>query len=109
MGVGEETGDLTIPEPPEPLDDGEKPFEGEFYDGEADLGPIGTEEHFDDVGTGAVLASIHVEEEFNNSEDVIVYMDSMTMPKSQPDATIVKDLLKSVKDEYEARGSSVKP
>ena len=56
MGLGEEIKDLTLPEPP---DDEEEPFEGELYDGETNIGPMDAEEYSDDVGTGAVIASIH--------------------------------------------------
>jgi hypothetical protein len=113
MGVGEEIRDLNISKDPEPLESSnnmeEEPFKGELYDGDTDIGPTDVEEYTDDMGPGAIIASIHVDKESDDSEDIIVYMDSMTTLKPQLDKTITTNLLKSIKDEYKSRGSGIKP
>src|SRR6266849_2168905 len=80
----EEPSSAENPETPEDI------FDGEEYDGEEDFGPTEEEPETDDVGTGAVIASIHVEEEENDEE-------------------VATELMKSIKEDYEVRGSGIKP
>jgi hypothetical protein len=107
MGADAEAEDET------PAEDEETPedlFDGEEYpDEDDDFGPAEGETQPDDVGTGAIIASIHVNEE--KDDDIVVYAATMAAetPKAGDDVTVATELLKSVKEDYEVRGSGIKP
>jgi hypothetical protein len=100
-------GDDTTSNEEETPDD---PFDGEEYEGgEEDFGP--TEAHStsdDDMGTGAIIANIHV----NDDEDEIIVhaatMAATTSPKTSDDNEVATELLNSIKEDYEVRGSGIK-
>jgi len=83
----------------------------EYIDYDDDFGPAEVEPEPDDVGTGAVIASIHVNEE--NDDDEVIYAATMattTKPSSSNDDTrVAAELIKSVKEDYEVRGSGIRP
>jgi len=83
----------------------------EYIDYDDDFGPAEVEPEPDDVGTGAVIASIHVDKE--NDDDEVVYAATMattTKPSSSNDDTrVVVELIKSVKEDYEVQGSGIRP
>ena len=89
------------------LGDESTPFEGENFDGEADA--LEADYYLDDAGTGAVLASIHCEERSDDGEELIAQMAVMTTRQATEDAAIATDLIKSVKDTFEAWGSGSQP
>ena len=63
------------------------------------------------MGTGAIIASVHVDED-EVDDDMVVYSAAMaatSTSKPSNDAAIATKLLKSVKEDYEVRGSGVKP
>ena len=85
----------------------------DIFNGEEDFGPTEEEPETDDIGTGAVIASIHVEEE-NDEEDneVVVYAATMATSRSdkhENDERVTTSLMKSIKVDYEVRGSGIKP
>src|SRR6266849_3020693 len=102
----EEPSSAENPETPEDI------FDGEEYDGEEDFGPTEEEPETDDIGTGAVIASIHVEEEENEEEDdLVVYAATMATSSSEKlenDEKVATELMKSIKEDYEVRGSGIK-
>jgi hypothetical protein len=64
--------------------------------------------HDEDMGT--TVASILIDDDSDNIEDdIVVYTAAMTNGGTRDDTTVVDDLLKSVKEKYEIRGSGIKP
>jgi hypothetical protein len=98
----------------------EEPFEGEDYDGEADVGFEPEDE--DDNGIGAVVATLHVDDsdndddvmasihviESDDDDDEVVYLAAATTSSAKDDRDIADELLRSVKTQYEERGSGMK-
>ena len=85
-------------------DDGE-PFEGENFEGDADV--LETD-YLDDVGTGAILANIRCEDATEYEQEIIAQMAALTRQTTE-DAAVAEDLVKSVKDAFELRGSGLQP
>jgi hypothetical protein len=53
-------------------------LDGAEYVGEDDFGPAEADLELEDFGTGAIVASIHVDKE--SEEDEVIYMATMAMP-----------------------------
>jgi len=85
-------------------DDGE-PFEGENFEGDADV--LETD-YLDDVGTGAILANIRCEDATEYEQEIVAQMAALTRQTTE-DAAVAEDLVKSVKDAFELRGSGLQP
>src|SRR5271169_3537973 len=100
----------TSAETTEPSEDN---FEGDEYEGEDDFGPAKDDsDPDDDVGTGAIIASVHVEEDAMEDNDEVVYSAAMATAntfKSNDDTAIATKLLQSIKEDYEVQGSGTKP
>jgi hypothetical protein len=87
----------------------EDTFDGDEYDDDVeDFGPAEVETESDDVGTGAIIASIHVDDA-PNDDDTVVYIAAMADSKPSDDVTVAQQLMQSVREDYELRGSGVKP
>jgi len=85
-------------------------FDGAEYIGDDDFGPTEDTPEFDDEGTGVIIASIHVNED--EDDDEVVYAAPMNAAKpssSNDDAKVATELIKSIKEDYEVRGSGIKP
>jgi hypothetical protein len=109
MGVGEEVENSEDSNPEKCDPRHEDSFEGEEYEGESDVGPANKDPEPDDVGIGATIASIHVDEEADADDDFVVYMAAIASSDSKDDETVATNLMRSVKDDYESRGSGIKP
>src|SRR5271168_4701528 len=99
MGVGEEVGDSENSEDsnPEKCDPRhEDSFEGEEYEGESDVGPANKDPEPDDVGIGATIASIHVDEEADTDDNFVVYMAAIASSDSKDDETVATNLMRFV-------------
>lgn len=107
MGADPESMESPAPEPEE-----EEPFEGVEYEGPEDTDPPMDDY---DEGIAAIIASIHAED--NTSEDEPDTFDHeelatqlASLAASDPeDKVIAESIIKSVKDDYETRGSGLKP
>ena len=88
-------------------DASEDNFDGDEYSEDDDFGPTEVETPPDDVGTGAVIATLHVDER-REDDDKVVYVAAMATQNTS-DTTVATELLKSVKTNYEVRGSGIKP
>jgi hypothetical protein len=87
----------------------EELYDRREYDGDNDFGPAEVTPESDDVGTGAIIASSHIESEQDNNEVIyIATMAALNNPKSN-NVTVVMELIKSIKEDYETRGSGLKP
>jgi len=105
--------DLDPEEPESPEDDneaGETPFDGEDFDGEADYGPIDDED--DENGAGVIIAGFHVIGESGDEgpePDSAQVAALATTGDAESDEKLATDLVSSIKEQYEARGSGLKP
>jgi hypothetical protein len=122
MGFDQSTGEINTPEvltstidstaqDEEAADSeaSESPFEGSEYDGDADMDLAPRSDEEEPFGSGAIVASLHAVDE---EDDDVVYMAVMATSDQQKetrDTTVANDLLKSVKAQYEERGSGIKP
>ena len=102
--------DQVEPETPEePEEEVENPFEGEEFDGEANV-EIATSD-FDDDGIRAIVAGFHTVskdgEEESNSEIANIAVLATT-GKTESDKKIANELVSSIKEQYETRGSGYK-
>jgi hypothetical protein len=80
----------------------------EYNDDVEDFGPAEVETESGDVGTGAIIASIHVDDT-QNDNDTVVYVAAMATSQPSDDVTVAQKLMQSVREDYELRGSGVKP
>jgi hypothetical protein len=100
-------------EPETPEDDEEEeetPFEGEDFDGEADYGPI--DEEVEEHGVGVIVAGFHVVSESDDEDpelDTAQIAALATTGEDESDEKLAKDLVSSIKEQYETRGSGLKP
>jgi hypothetical protein len=106
MGTDTDVEDQTSTENVEMSDE---ILDGTEYVGEDDFGPAKADPELKDFGMGAIIASIHVDEE--SEEDEVIYMATMAMPtNSKPDdIKVAAELMKSIKEDYEVWGSGLKP
>jgi hypothetical protein len=87
----------------------EDTFDGGEYDNNVeDFGPAKVETESDDVGTGAIIASIHVDDAQNDNE-LIVHVAAMATRKPSDNVTVAQALMQSVREDYKLQGSGVKP
>ena len=106
MGADTSGEETTSPDDEMPED----PFDGEEYDGEEeDFGPTEVNSASDDdMGTGAIITNIHV----NDDEDEIIVhaaaMATAKSPKTSDDSEVTTELLNSIKEDYEVWGSGIK-
>jgi hypothetical protein len=108
MGTDGEIEDLTSTENIEASDE---LIDSKEYEGEDDFGPAKAEPELHNVGTGVIIASIHVDKE-HDDDDTVVYAATMAVSnKINPDddITVAKALMKSVKEDYKTWGSGLKP
>jgi len=106
----------------------EDPFEGQDYDGDADIELADEEDTDEQFGEGAIVAGMHIindddDDEYNvmasihivdndEDEDEVVYMAAMAMSSKDwetDDSRIAEELLTTIKGQYEERGSRIKP
>jgi len=106
----------------------EDPFEGQDYDGDADIELADKEDTDEQFGEGAIVAGMHIvddddDDEYNvmasihivdddEDEDEVVYMAAMAMSskdRETNDSRIAEELLTTIKGQYEERGSGIKP
>jgi hypothetical protein len=84
-------------------------FDSDEYDNNVEnFGPAKVETESDDVGTGAIIASIHVDDA-QNDDELVVHVAAMATSKPSDDVTVAQQLMQSVREEYELRGSGIKP
>jgi hypothetical protein len=80
----------------------------EYNEDVEDFGPAKVETELDDVGTGAIIASIHVNN-MQNDDDIVVHVAAMATSKPSDDVTVAQQLMQSVREDYKLRGSGIKP
>ena len=102
--------DQVEPETPEePEEEVKNPFEGEEFNGEADA-EITTSD-FDDDGIGAIMAGFHTiskdGEEESDTEIANIAMLATT-GKMESNEKLTNELVSSIKEQYETRGSDYK-
>ena len=102
--------DQVEPETPEePEEEVENPFEGEEFDGEADV-EIATSD-FDDDGIGAIVVGFHTvskDGEEESDTEIANIAALATTGKTESDEKIANELVSSVKEQYETQGSGYK-
>ena len=108
LGIEEDQAEPeTLQEPEEEV---ENPFEGEEFNSEA-YAEIATSD-FEDDGIGAIVAGFHtISEDGDVKPDIeIANVTALaTTGKSESDERIANDLVSSIKEQYETRGSGHKP
>ena len=86
----------------------EIPFEGQEYDGDADI-ELADNDYDEHIGTGAIVASIHAACESGDKKTHITQVAQLaTTGKSESDQKIANDLVSSIKEQYKSRGSGIK-
>jgi hypothetical protein len=60
------------------------------------------------VGTGAIIASIHVDD-VQNDDDLVIHVATMATSRPSNNVTVAQTLMQSVREDYKLRGSGVKP
>ena len=95
--------------PEEPEEEVKNPFEGEEFNGEADVEI--TTSNFDDDGIGAIVAGFHTvskdgEEESNM--DIANIAVLATTGKMESNKKLTNELVSSIKEQYETCGSGYK-
>lgn len=108
LGLDQDSEELEAPEDNDEAE--ETPFEGEDFDGEADYGPI--DEEADDNGAGVIIAGFHVASESDDEElefDTAQLAALATTGEAESDEKLANDLVSSIKEQYETRGSGLKP
>ena len=87
----------------------EDTFDSDEYDNDVeDFGPAKVETESDDMGPGAIIASIHIDNA-QNGDDMVVHVAAMATSKSCDNVTVAQQLMQSVREDYELRGSGIKP
>ena len=99
---------------PDPLETNEEeeetPFDGEDFKGDADAELAPSE--YDDKGMGAVVAGLHVVCESSNEgeDESLAHLAALAITgEAESNEKLANDLISSIKDRYEARGSGLKP
>src|SRR5271170_2638198 len=82
-------------------------FEGEDYDGEPDI-EVTQEEDDDTYGAGVAIANIHVEDLDDEDDVTIAQLAATKVAETKGDSDIADELLKTVRAQYEERGSGMK-
>jgi hypothetical protein len=97
------------PIPTEDVESEEELYDGREYDGDNDFRPAEVTPESDDIGTGAIIASIHIESK--QDDDEVIYIATMAASNNSKsdDVTVMTDLIKSIKEDYETWGSGLKP
>ena len=102
--------DQVEPETPEePEEEVENPFEGEEFDGEADI-EIATSD-FDNDGIGAIVVGFHtISEDGEEESDTEIANIAMlaTTGKTESNEKIANELVSLIKEQYETQGSGYK-
>jgi hypothetical protein len=78
------------------------------YDGD-DFRPAKVTPESDNIGTGAIIASIHVESEQDNNEAIYIATMAASNNSKSNDITVATELIKSIKEDYKTQGSGLKP
>ena len=102
--------DQVEPETPEePEEEVENPFEGEEFNGEADI-EIATSD-FDNDGIGAIVVGFHtISEDGEEESDMEIANIAMlaTTGKMESNEKIANELVSLIKEQYETQGSGYK-
>ena len=107
--LGTEPDQVEPETPDEPEEEVENPFEGEEFDGEADI-EIATSD-FDNNGIGAIIAGFHTVSEDGEEEsdtEIANIATLATTGKMESDKKITNELVSLIKEQYETRGSGYK-
>ena len=86
----------------------EIPFEGQEYDGDADI-ELADDDYDEHIGTGAIVASVHAACESGDEKTRIAQVAQLaTTGESESDQKIANELVSSIKEQYESWGSGIK-
>ena len=86
----------------------EIPFEGQEYDGNADV-ELANDDYNEHIGTGAIVTSIHTTHESGDKKISIAQVAQLaTTSESESDQKITNKLVSSIKEQYESWGSGIK-
>ena len=86
----------------------EIPFKGQEYDGDADV-ELADDDYDEHIGTGAIIASVHAAHESGDEKTCIAQVAQLaTTGESESDQKIANELVSSIKEQYESRGSGIK-
>ena len=86
----------------------EIPFEGQEYDGDADI-ELADDNYNEHIGTGAIVASIHAARKSGDEKTRITQVTQLaTTSESESDQKIANELVSSIKEQYESWGSGIK-
>jgi hypothetical protein len=88
------------PIPTEDVESEEELYDGREYNGDDDFGPAKVTPESDDIGTGAIIASIHIESEQDDNEVVYVAIMAALNNSKFDDVTVTTELIKSIKEDY---------
>ena len=107
LGIESDQAEPETPEEPE--EEVENPFEGKEFDGKADV-EIATSD-FDNNGIGAIVVGFHTisqDGEEESDTDIANIAALATTGKMESDKKIANELVSSIKEQYETRGSGYK-
>jgi hypothetical protein len=62
----------------------------------------------DNIGSGAIVANFHIASESGDEVDIIQMAQLATTGETEHDQKIANELVSSIKEQYEARGSGIK-
>jgi hypothetical protein len=105
LGIGAETGEVSSPDGHD--EEEEVPFEGLEFDGDADI-EFANFESDDNTGSGAIVANFHIVSESSNEVDIAQVAQLATTGETKRDQKIANELVSSIKEQYETRGSGIK-
>jgi hypothetical protein len=87
----------------------EDTFDGDEYDKDVkDFGPAKAETELDDMRTGAIIASIHIDNT-QDDDDIIIHVAAMATSGPSNNTTVTQQLMQSVREDFKLRGSGIKP
>jgi hypothetical protein len=89
------------------IEEEEIPFEGPEFNGDADLELV-IYESDDNIGSGAIVANFHITSESSNKVDIAQMAQLATTGETECNQKIANELVSSIKEQYEARGSGIK-
>jgi hypothetical protein len=105
LGLENEPGEETPHD--DCIEEEEIPFEGPEFDGDANLELV-IYESDDNIGSGAIVANFHIASESGNEVDIVQMAQLATTGETERNQKITNELVSSIKEQYEARGSGIK-
>jgi hypothetical protein len=105
LGLENEPGEETPRD--DRIEEEEIPFEGPEFEGDADLELV-VYESDDNIGLGAIVANFHITSESSDEVDIVQMAQLATTGETERDQKIANELVSSIKEQYEARGSGIK-